>query len=303
MTPSARIGVMKEHMERFPARLPPDLKKALDLRAKALRTSMNDLVVLGVRHVVEGADLVVTPSGLGDAHEDLVLGVIEGDIAPAKGIARHYVDSGQPNLGALIYCFASLMQPDPKEKAKELAKSAWRIRDRSRPIAIALLRLALEHNTESDLVKSRLGQLLSWDGDHAGAQALLESVRYDDNYARLAYGWSTLELAGANSSEVARARDEIVGALRRWALEPTQADKRQSWLSQVAKLNALGADFEPAVAELVKYANDNASWRPPIVMPEILAPTAAAAETASNSQPGGVPVIDGDDSLSRREGR
>lgn len=254
---------MKEHKDRFPARLPPDLKRALEVRAKTLGTSMNDLVVLGVRSVVEeGADLTVTTSGVDDAHEDLVVATIEGHIAPAKGIARHYVESQRPHLGALIYNFASLMQPDPKEKAKELVKSAGMVRDRSRPIAIALLRAALEHNPGSDLVKSRLGELLYFEGQYAEAQKLLEGVRHDNNHAKLAYGWSTLELADDDPTEVARARDEIVVALRRWALEPSPPEKRQSWISQVAKLKALGPEFEQAVVELVAYANDNGSWGP-----------------------------------------
>jgi len=275
---------MKEHMDRFPARLPPDLKTKLDLRAKALGTSMNDLVVLGVRHVVEGADLIVTTSGVVDTHQDLVVATIEGHIAPAKGIARHYVESGQPNLGALIYSFASQMQPDPKEKAKELVKSAAQVRDLSRPIAIALLRTALECNPASALVKSRLGQLLYFEGDYVGAQALLESVRDDDNYAKLDYGWATLELAENDPSEIARGRDEIVVALRRWALEPSPPGKREKWIDQVAKLKARGPEFEQAVEDLVAYANDNASWKT-IVMSEVHRPARPNTPEADFEQP------------------
>jgi len=262
---------MKESMDRFPARLPPDLKKALADKAETLTgTSMNDLVVLGVRHVVEGTDLIVTTSGVADAHEDLVVAAIEGEIGPAKGIAQHYVDTGQSNLGALLYWVAAGMQSDTRETAKELVRSADQIRKRSRPIAKALLQAALRHNPSSDVARSRLGQLLYFDGDYAGAKDLLDQIRNDDNYAKLFYGWSTLELAD-NRSDITRARDEIVVALRRWALGQRHPAKREKWLDQVAKLKARGPEFEQAVEDLVAYANDNTSWKP-IVMSEIKAP-------------------------------
>lgn len=254
---------MKEHMDRFPARLPQDLKAGLAAKADALPgTSMNDLVVLGVRHVVEGTAVVVTPSGVADAHEDLVVGAIEGDIAPAKGIAQHFVDVGQPHLGALLYSYAARMLSDPKETAKELVRSADQIQKRSRPIARALLESALRSNPASDVAKNRLGQLLYFDGDYARAKAVLEGVREDDNRAKLFYGWSTLELAGDNRSDIARARDEIVVALRRWALGERSPQKREKWLNQVADLKARGSEFGQAVEDLVAYANDNASWKP-----------------------------------------
>jgi tetratricopeptide (TPR) repeat protein len=264
---------MKEHMERFPARLPPDLKKALADKAESLPgTSMNDLVVLAVRHVVEGTDLIVRPSGVVDAHEDLVVFTIEGEIGPAKGIARHYVDTGQHNLGALLYWVAARMQSDPRVAATELVRSADQIRKRSRPIAKALLRAALEHNPASDVAKNRLGQLLYFEGDYEGAVELLDRVREDDNYAKLFYGWATLERAAGNRSEMMRARDEIVVALRRWALGQRSPESREKWLDQVARLKACGSDFEQAVEDLVAYANDNASWTP-IVTSEIKPPS------------------------------
>lgn len=260
---------MKEHMDRFPARLPSDLKKALADKAEALPgTSMNDLVVLGVRHVVEGTDLIVRPSGVVDAHEDLVVLTLEGEIGPAKGIARHYVETGQHNLGALLYWVAARMQTDRRVTATELVRSADQIRKRSRPIAKALLRAALEHNPASDVAKNRLGQLLCFEGDYEGAVELLDRVREDDNYAKLFYGWATLELAAGNQNEATRARDEIVVALRRWALGQRSPDSREKWLDHVARLKARGPEFERAVGDLVAYANDNASWTP-IAMSEI----------------------------------
>ena len=253
---------MKEHMDRFPARLPAHLKEALDRKAKALGTSMNDLVVIGVRNVVEGADLIVTPSGVVDAHEDLVLATIEGEIGPAKGIARHYLESGQPKLGALLYWFAAQMQSDPREKAKELVRSAGQIRDLSRPIAIALLRAALVYNPASDVAKSRLGQILHYEGDYAEAKAMLESVRADDNYARLSYGWSCLELAGRDPKLANTAADEIAVALRRWALGDSSPVSRNKWINQVARLKDHGSQFEQSVEDLINYSNDNSSWKP-----------------------------------------
>jgi len=272
---------MKEHMDRFAARLPPDLKKGLAEKAEALPgTSMNDLVVLGVRHVVEGGDLVVTPSGVADAHEDLVVLAIEGEIGPAKGIARHYVDTGQHNLGALLYWVTARMQSDPRVIATELVRSADEIRKRSRAIAKAMLRDALRHNPASDVAKSRLGQLLYFEGDYQGAIELLERVREDDNYAKLCYGWSTLELASDSSTEAIRARDEIVVALRRWALGQRSPASREKWLDQVARLMARGPAFEQAVDDLVAYANDNASWAP-IAMSEI---KSSSRSTTSESE-------------------
>ena len=267
---------MKEHMDRFPARLPPDLKKALADKAEALPgTSMNDLVVLGVRHVVEGTDLVVTPSGVVDAYEDLVVFAMAGGkngIGPTKGIARHYVDTGQHNLGALLYWVAARMQSDSRVTATELVRTADQIRKRSRPIAKALLRAALEHNPASDVAKNRLGQLLYFEGDYEGTVELLNRVREDDNYAKLFYGWATLELAEGDRREIERARDEIVVALRRWALGQRSPESREKWLDQIASLRARGSEFEQAVEDLVAYANDNASWSP-IVMSEIKPPT------------------------------
>ena len=260
---------MKEHMDRFPARLPPDLKKALAAKAESLPgTSMNDLVVEAVRHVVEGTDLIVKLSGVVDAHEDLVVLTIQGEIGPAKGIARHYVETGQHNLGALLYWVAALMQSDRRMTASELVRSADQIQKRSRPIAKALLRAALEFNPASDLAKNRLGQLLYFEGDYQGAVEQLDRVREDDNYAKLFYGWASLELAGSNGNAREQAGDEIVVALRRWALGQYSPDSREKWLEHVARLKACGAEFEQAVKDLIAYANDNASWMP-IIASEI----------------------------------
>ena len=126
---------------RVPLRLPEHLKEGLDrMRASLPGTSMNDLIVLGVQNVVEGTDLtLVTKSeDIVDAQEDLVVAAIEGGIGAAKGIAKHYAALGQPNLGALLYWVAAGMQPDSKEAAKELIRTAAQV-PRSRAIEKALL--------------------------------------------------------------------------------------------------------------------------------------------------------------------
>lgn len=251
--------IMKEHMDRFPARIPPDLKRALAERAEALGTSMNDLVIQGVRSVVAGAEIVVTPSAVDDAHEDLVALAIEGEIGPLKGIAGHYVETGHHNLGALLYWVAARMQEDHRFAASELVRSADRVRRRSPRIAKAMLQASLSLNPANDVAKSRLGQLLYFEGDYKGAVDLLERVREDDNYAKLSYGWASLELANTDE-DAAIARDEIVVSLRRWALGQRSPESRDRWLGQVARLRARGPVFEQSADDLIDYANDNAAW-------------------------------------------
>lgn len=108
---------------------------------------------------------------------------------------------------------------------------------------------------------------------------MLDRVREDDNYAKLFYGWAALELAAGNRNEATRARDEIIVALRRWALGQRSPESREKWLYHAAKLKTRGPEFEQAVENLVAYANDNASWTP-IGMSEIRPPTnTTAAET------------------------
>lgn len=264
-------------MVRVPLRLPAHLKEGLDQKKASLPgTSMNDLIVLGVQNVVEGTDLtLVTKSeDVVDAQEDLVVAAIEGGIGATKGIAKHYVALGQPNLGALLYWVAAEMQPDSKEAAKELIRTASVVRRRSRPIEKALLRAALVHNSANGVAKNRLGQILYFEGDYAGAAELLKPVSDDDNYAKLFYGWSTLELATIAGSQAGlnRALSEIVAALRRWALGQSRPDSREKWLTQVAKLKGRGQEFDQAVESLIAYANDNTSWKP-IVVSEVASPT------------------------------
>jgi hypothetical protein len=277
---------MKENMERFPARFPPDLKRALSEMAESMPgTSMNDLVVAGVRHVVEGVDLSEMPTGVKDAHEDLVVGVIEGDIAPAVGIANHFAEHGLHRLAALLFTFTAQMQPTDKEKARELVRSADNIQKRSRPIAHAMLEAALRFNPASDVAKSRLGQLWYREGDYERARSLLEQVREDDNYARLSYGWATLELAGDDPDAVTGARDEIVVALRRWVLGG-RFDSREAWLKQVRRLKARGPDFAKAADDLVAYANDNAPWQQ-IHSAELRPPSPQRTAPADPEEPDG----------------
>jgi hypothetical protein len=252
----------------FPARLPAELHEALKARAKELPDiTMNDLVVLGIRNVLEGAELtVVTDSEMTDARTDLVVSAIGGEVGALKGAAQHFVNLGRANLASLLYWMSAelIARTDPKLAAKELIRSADSTPRHARPIAIALLRAALQHNSSSEVAKNRLGQLLYFEGDYAGAVEHLASVRDRDNHAKLFHGWVCLELAieQGNRAAMTRAREEIVNALEAWAFGERDARSRSSWLKQVAKLAAKGPEYRQTVEELVAYANDNTSWTP-----------------------------------------
>lgn len=252
----------------FPARLPPELHEALKARAGELPDiTMNDLVVLGIRNVLEGAELVVvTDSEMTDARTDLVVAAIGGEVGALKGTAQHFLNLGRSNLGNLLYWMSAelIARTDPKLAAKELIRSADSTPRNARPIAIALLRAALRHNPSSEVAKNRLGQLLYFEGDYAGAAEHLAPVRDRDNHAKLFHGWASLELASrqGNRAAMTRAREEIVNALEAWAFGDRDPRRRSSWLKQVAKLAAKGPEYRQTVEELVAYANDNTSWDP-----------------------------------------
>jgi tetratricopeptide (TPR) repeat protein len=240
----------------------------LKARAKELPDiTMNDLVILGIRNVLEGAELtVVTDSEMTDARTDLVVSAIGGEVGAVKGAAQHFVNLGRANLASLLYWMSAEMiaRDDPKQAAKELIRSADSTPRQSRPIAIALLRAALRHNPSSEVAKNRLGQFLYFEGDYAGAVEHLASVRERDNHAKLFHGWASLELATAQENRAAatRAREEIVNALEAWAFGERDPRSRSSWLKQVAKLAGKGPDYRQTVEELIAYANDNTSWNP-----------------------------------------
>ena len=109
----------------------------------------------------------------------------------------------------------------------------------------------------------------------------MKPVSEDDNYAKLFYGWSTLELAtvAGNQAGITSALNEIVLALRRWAIGQSRPGSREKWLVQVAKLKARGQKFDQAVEALVTFANDNTSWKP-IVISEITSPTQTTTSEA-----------------------
>lgn len=250
----------------FPARLPAELHEALKARAKELPDiTMNDLVILGIRNVLEGAELtVVTDSEMTDARMDLVVSAIGGEVGALKGAAQHFVNLGRTNLASLLYWMSAelIARDDPKAAAKELIRSADAAPRNARPISLALLRAALRHNPSSEVAKNRLGQLLYFEGDYEGAVEHLGPVRDRDNHAKLFHGWACLELALAQGNRAAttRAREEIVNALEAWAFGDRDPRSRRSWLKQVGKLAAKGSEYRQTVEELVAYANDNTSW-------------------------------------------
>lgn len=256
----------------FPARLPAELHEALKAKANELPdVTMNDLVILGIRNVLEGSELtVITDSDMTDARMDLVVSAIGGEVGALKGAAQHFVNLGRSNLASLLYWMSAELiartDDDPKAAAKTAAKELIRSADatprHSRPIAIALLQAALRHNPSSEVAKNRLGQLLYFEGDYEGAVEHLGPVRDRDNHAKLFHGWACLELALAqgNRAAMTRAREEIVNALEAWAFGDRDPRSRRSWLKQVAKLAAKGSEYRQTVEELVAYANDNTSW-------------------------------------------
>ena len=264
----------------FPVRLPADLHQALKLRAAELPdVTMSDLVVLGVRHVLEGAELtLVTDSAMTDAREELVTSAIGGDIGALKGAARHFGNLGRSNLSALLYWSAAeqIGKTDPKEAAREMIHTAH-IMEKRRSIAIALLRRALELSPANEIGKNRLGQFLYFEGDYEGAALLLGQVKERDNHAKYFHGLASLHLAIAqgNAAAVTRSREQIVAALETWAFGGRDAAERDRWIRQVARLRRIGPDMEQTVQELIAYAGDNTYW-PPVTEEEIV--VAASAE-------------------------
>jgi tetratricopeptide (TPR) repeat protein len=249
----------------FPVRLPADLHQALKARAdESPGVTMNDLVCLGVRNVIEGAELiVVTDSQMTDASSEMVASAIMGDIGALKGTARHFSNLGRQNLSALLYSAAAerIAATDPKDAAKELVHTAH-FMERNRPIAIALLRRALQLNPTNEIAKNRLGQFLYFDGSYEEAVSYLAQVKDRDNHAKLFHGLASLHLANAESNRAAgtRARDEIVTALETWAFGSRDPLDRERWLRQVRRLRNFGSDVDQAVDDLVAYANDNSYW-------------------------------------------
>ncbi|MGI8632123.1 MAG: tetratricopeptide repeat protein [Solirubrobacterales bacterium] len=293
------LDVMPEDRRSFPARLPAELHEKLKQKAADTPgTTMNELVVIGVRQVLDvDIEFVATQPEITDAKAELVIAAIEDrDVGALKGTAQHYTNVGRPNLASLLYWMSAEMiaqrgavggqapTDEAKDAAKELVRTADVVSRRSRPIAVALLRAALRHNPSSEVAKNRLGQLLYFAKDYEGAIGYLASVRERDGHAKLFHGFASLNLAMAagNSTKTNDARDEIVSALQAWAFGMHDERERQSWLRQVADLAALGHGFDHTVAELVVYANDNTSWR------TITSADVATARDASIGSPGPV---------------
>jgi hypothetical protein len=251
--------------KQFPVRLPSELHESLDKRAKeSPGVTMNDLVVLGIRNVLEGAELVITTdSQLTDASTELVASAISGEIGAMKGIARHFSNLGRQNLSALLYAAAAerIALTDARSAAKELVHTA-NLMERNRIIAIALLRRALQLNATNEIAKNRLGQFLYFEGAYEDAMTYLVQVRDRDNHARLFHGLASLHVADSegNRSAATRARDEIVTALETWAFGSRDPVERERWIRQVRRLKSFGPDVDQTIDELIAYANDNTYW-------------------------------------------
>lgn len=249
----------------FQVRLPADVNARLDALSKSSRTSKNKLVEAGVRHVVDGDSVVLSPElGATDAREELVLAALSGEIGALKGTAQHYSNLGLHNLSALLYGLSAEVTAasDPKLASKELVRTASRLPRQKRDLALGLLRAALRHNPENEVAKNHLGQMAYFAGDYKEAVKQLASVRERDNHAKLFHGWASLHLAreADNRSATTRARDEIVVALEAWAFGNQDSRARSKWLNQVAQLDHLGQDFQQTVDELLAFANDNTAW-------------------------------------------
>lgn len=223
---------------------------------------MNDLVVAGVRKVLDDREVTVVTNDMSDVKLDFAIAAVGGETAVLFGIARHYANLGRLNLACVLYFCAAeqVAQRDPKEAARNVVRTADLAP--TRPLEVALLRAALRWNPNNDVAKNRLGQLLYWEGQFEEAKSLLESVVDRDNHARLWHGWALLRLAQEQPSRsaITRARGEITAALQTWAFGEGNPEERKKWLNQVGNLAAEGDEFDQCVAELLEYANDNSRW-------------------------------------------
>jgi tetratricopeptide (TPR) repeat protein len=266
----------------FPVRLPVELHQALKERAESLPDiTMNDLVIAGIKNVLEGTELtVVTGSEMTDARLDLAVAAIGGEIGALKGTAQHFLNLGRTNLAFLLYWTAAeaIGRTDPKDASKELARTAVEAKTQ-RPLEMALLRAALRWNPNNEVAKNRLGQLLYFEQDYEGALEHLAPVTQRDNRAKLFHGWATLHVATSqgNRAGITRGREEIVSALETWAFGERDARQRHQWLRQVATLDEQGPEFRQTVLELIAYANDNTSW-PPIALEDLQGTRSATAD-------------------------
>jgi tetratricopeptide (TPR) repeat protein len=224
--------------------------------------TMNDLVVAGVRKVLDDREVTVVANDMSDVKLDFAIAAVGGETAVLFGIARHYANLGRLNLACVLYFCAAeqVAQRDPKEAARNVVRTADLAP--TRPLEVALLRAALRWNPNNDVAKNRLGQLLVWEGEFEEAKGLLESVVDRDNHARLWHGWALLRLAQKQGSRsaVTRARGEIAAALQTWAFGEGNPEERKKWLNQVGNLAAEGDEFDQCVTELLDYANDNSRW-------------------------------------------
>lgn len=250
----------------FPARLGEDLHERLRTYADENDVRMNDVVIAGVRTILEGERApVVASADLADARTDLACAAVQREIGALKGIAKHLENMGQLNLSCVVYAAAAevIGHDDPALAARELVTTADHAEKRRQSeLAMALLQTALVWQPDNLVAHNRLGQLCFYRQQFDEAIDHLARVRDRDNRARLFHGWSTLYVAEKDGQPLVaeQGRDEVRHALETWAFGSRDSRERDRWLRQVLTLDALGGDYAEVASELVAFANGNTSW-------------------------------------------
>mgnify|MGYP006269652767 CR=1 FL=1 len=265
-------------------RLPEALAEKLNEIARSKSQSMNAVVM----DLISGAG---GPDGKSDqAQTRDIQGAITRDackfgpesIGALKGIARQLYTREQFNLSAVVYTAAARViagDPDPErggnERASaeltETARSIAATGNRQLELAITLAREAikLDTNSRNRLAQNLLGQWLvrsaQRDDDvakYTEARTLLADLVEYDSHAELFYGLAGLAVAKSKNDATGRSKSlgNVDHAMRRWAFGTKDADERDRWVKQLVRLHAQGADH--LVADLVDFANANASWGP-----------------------------------------
>jgi tetratricopeptide (TPR) repeat protein len=235
---------------------------------------MNDLVGQAVAELLKRPDLDPAPKSEDistSIAQDAVLVGPEA-IGPLKGIAKHCMNRSQVALASVLYAAAArlVLEADgPEAASQELARTAGVLESASHfELAVSLWREALVLDPNNLTAVNRLGQRLHHQAQQADndvdryreASALLARVTFMDNHAKLFHGWSCLQVARADGDVEgeARARGEVVEALKHWAFGQRDGNSRRSWLRQVRRLREMG--LLDAAEELVEFANRNAEW-------------------------------------------
>ena len=68
---------------------------------------MNDLVVAGVRKVLDDREVTVVANDMSDVKLDFAIVAVGGETPVLFGIARHYANLGRLNLACVLYFCAA----------------------------------------------------------------------------------------------------------------------------------------------------------------------------------------------------